>query len=83
MSQTRERETAAVCLLREVERWNPRFRHAHSVLRGSEVEPGRQPPAGPTEATKASLRKPMESSPLRLEGPRRVDEIVVLFGPDG
>jgi hypothetical protein len=37
MSQTGERETAALCLLRKVERWNPRFRHAPIVLRGSEV----------------------------------------------
>ena len=36
MSQAGEGETATVCLLREVERWNPRFRHAHIVLPGSE-----------------------------------------------
>jgi hypothetical protein len=36
MSQAGERETATVCLLGEVKRWNPRFRHARIVLPGSE-----------------------------------------------
>src|SRR3954468_8186525 len=38
MSQAGEGKTATVCLLRQVQRWNPWFGHAHIVLRGSEVK---------------------------------------------
>src|SRR6185437_2481597 len=46
VSQAGERETTAVCLLGEVERWNPWFSHARIVLRGSEGKFG----AGPLTA---------------------------------
>ena len=56
MSQAGERETATVRLLREVERWNPRFRHAHIVLPGSEGKTRAVAPSRPGALTRAGDR---------------------------